>query len=96
VGSLHLLHSESGETLGPSGPGSSAVFTVPPFLKVLLDSGRSGVLGAWWKSQKAQRLRVFFALSIRHCRHFYSFGHVLLSPQHFFVSNHCMIGVVAI
>jgi hypothetical protein len=96
VGSLHLLHSESGETLGPSGPGSSAVFTVPPFLKVLLDSGRSGVLEAWWKSRKAQRLRVLFALSIRHCRHFFSFGHVLLLPQHFFVSNHCMLGVVAI
>jgi hypothetical protein len=69
------------------------VFTVPPFLKVLLDSGRSRVLEAWWKSWKAQRLRVLFALSIRH---FFSFGHVLLLPQHFFISNHCMIGVVAI
>jgi hypothetical protein len=53
-GSLRLLYSESGETLGPSGPGSSAVSMVHPFLKVLLGSRRSGVLGAWWvKSEGA-------------------------------------------
>jgi hypothetical protein len=52
VGSLCLLYSESGKTLGPSGPGNSAVLTVHPFLKVLLGSRRSGVLGAWWKKSE--------------------------------------------
>jgi hypothetical protein len=33
------------KTLGPSGPGSSAVMMVLPFLKVLLDSRRFGMLG---------------------------------------------------
>jgi hypothetical protein len=37
------------ETLGPSGPGSSTVSTVFPFLKVLLGSGHFGVLRAWWE-----------------------------------------------
>jgi hypothetical protein len=37
-----------GESLDRSGPGSSAVLTVFSFLKVLLGTGRFGVLGAWW------------------------------------------------
>jgi hypothetical protein len=49
VGSLRLLYSEPGETLGPSGPGSSTVSTVFPFLKVLLGSSCFGVLRAWWE-----------------------------------------------
>jgi hypothetical protein len=52
VGSLRLLHSESGETLGPSGPSSSAVSMVLPFLKVLLGSRRSRVLGEWWEKSE--------------------------------------------
>jgi hypothetical protein len=44
VGSLRLLYSEPGETLGPSGPGSSVVSMVFPFLKVLVGSGLFGVL----------------------------------------------------
>jgi hypothetical protein len=97
VGSLRLLYFESGETLGPSGPGSRAVSTVPPFLKALLGSGCSGVLGAWWKSRRAQRLRVFIALSIRRCLHLFSFGHVsAVAPTFFFVLNYCIIDMVAI
>jgi hypothetical protein len=46
VGRLRLFHSEPGETLGPFGPGSSAVSTMLSFLKVLLGSRRFGVLGA--------------------------------------------------
>jgi hypothetical protein len=77
VGSLRLLYSESGETLGPSGLGSSAVSTVHPFLKVLLGSRRFGVrLERGGKSRRAQRLRVFIASSIRRYLHFFSFGHV--------------------
>jgi hypothetical protein len=52
VGSLHLLYFEPGETLGPSGLGSSAVLTTLPFLKVLLGSGRFGVLGTWREKSK--------------------------------------------
>jgi hypothetical protein len=52
VGSLRSLHSESGKIIGPSSPSSSAVLTVSPFLKVLLGSGRSGVLGAWWEKSE--------------------------------------------
>jgi hypothetical protein len=48
MGSFRLLYSKLGETLGPSGPGSNDVSTVLPFLRVLLGSGRAGVLGAWW------------------------------------------------
>jgi hypothetical protein len=47
MGSLRLLYSELGETLGPFGPGNSAVSTVLLFLKVLLGSRRFGVLGVW-------------------------------------------------
>jgi hypothetical protein len=52
VGSLRLLYFESGETLGPSGPDSGAVSTAHHFLKVLLGSRCSGVLGAWWEKSK--------------------------------------------
>jgi hypothetical protein len=50
MGSFHLLYSESGETLGPSGPGSGTVLMVLSFLEVLLGSLCFGVLGAWWKN----------------------------------------------
>jgi hypothetical protein len=59
VGSLHLLYSEWGETLGPSGPGSSAVSTVHPFTKVLLGSRRSGVLRAWWEKSEGAAVAGF-------------------------------------
>jgi hypothetical protein len=52
MGSLRLLYSEPGETLGPSGSGSSAVLTVHPFLKVLLGFRRSVVLGTWWEKSE--------------------------------------------
>jgi hypothetical protein len=82
VGSLCLLYSEPGETLGSSGPGSSAVSTVLPFLKVLA-LGALECLERGRKSRRAQRLRAsslrrFVVVFISFC-----FGHVLMLPQHF-------------
>jgi hypothetical protein len=97
VRSLRLLYSESGETLGPFGPGSSAVSMVYPFLKVLLGSRCSGVIGAWWEKSEGAAvagLHRFVDSSVV----FISFllGMFLLSPQHFFVLNYCIVGMVAI
>ena len=47
-----------GETLGPSGPGSSVVLTTFPFLKVLLGTERFGMLEAWWPEMEGAAVAV--------------------------------------
>jgi hypothetical protein len=70
---------------------------VHPFLKVLLGFRRSGVLGAWWEKSEGVAvagLHRFVDSLLSSFLLFWAF--FLLSPQHFFVSNSCIVGVVAI
>jgi hypothetical protein len=54
------------------------------FLKVLLGIGQFGILGAWWKIRRLQRLRVIIVLSLRLCCHFFFLGYIFVVAPTFF------------
>jgi hypothetical protein len=77
-----------------SGPDSSVVSMVLLFLKVLLGSGRFGVLGALCEKLEDAMI-VGFHLFVDSPLYLFVFWHVFVVALIFF-SNSCIIGVVAI
>jgi hypothetical protein len=72
-----------GKTLGPTGPGSSAVLTVLPFLKGVLGSRRFGALGAWWDKLEGATVAGLHHLVNSSLPLFLFFDMFLLLPQYF-------------